>query len=306
MSTKQEIEQFARQVIPLLDDMFGDGVHFGIIRTMHTNKELIGIGMNLGEQAGPMALPVAYLNEVPLGRTPESIANELAAGFQDAVRNARDPSGEDVRFVASLSKETILSSVIIQTLGRRRNREMVRKCPHLEMLDLIGVFRVPVGTPAKGGLKSILVTNDIAASFGVTLDELREATVHNMMDGSGDFAPYIRDIFDGTMYSIEEGPVYPQFANEVTNKIAMNGSGLLFVPEVLQRLGEKMGCDYFVVPSSIHEFQFWIPGEFVKASSLRKTIYQCNRDPKVIQPHDVLTDSLYMYHIDTGELTFAN
>ncbi len=39
----------------------------------------------------------------------------------------------------------------------------------------------------------------------------------------------------------------------LTNSNSVNGAAVIFYPEVLEKIGEKMGADYFILPSSVHE-----------------------------------------------------
>ena len=39
----------------------------------------------------------------------------------------------------------------------------------------------------------------------------------------------------------------------LTNNIHINGAALMLVPDILEKIGDKAGMDYYVLPSSIHE-----------------------------------------------------
>ena len=91
----------------------------------------------------------------------------------------------------------------------------------------------------------------------------------------------------------------------VTNRIRLNGSALILIPEVLEALGQKAGCDYYVLPSSINEFQIDRDVGLSSPDFLKSLIYSSNRNPNMIRPDTVLTDTLYRYSRETKTLSIV-
>ena len=70
---------------------------------------------------------------------------------------------------------------------------------------------------------------------------------------------------------------------------------MLLIPEILEKIGNKAGMDYFILPSSIHEVLIKKDDGLLTAKDLKEIVYQNNRLDFVVKPEDVLSDNVYHY-----------
>ena len=169
----------AKEVIIKLQKMFGEGVEFACVDCHKTNKTLTGITMKL---PGCSKVAVFYLEDMPKTASVEEIANIAAAAFQEAMRYIGDGQ---VPSLPTLSREYILGNVVLQAVGRMRNRQLLREHPHVLCLDLAGIFRIPIGKYEKNSRQSMLLSNQIAEKFSLSSDELTAASRRNTLNKFG-------------------------------------------------------------------------------------------------------------------------
>lgn len=102
------------------------------------------------------------------------------------------------------------------------------------------------------------------------------------------------------MVSMSEPGLYT-----LTTKIRVNGAALILLPDVLERIGEKAGMDYFLIPSSIHELLIAKDDGLVTAKALKEIVYDGNRTGTIVKKEDVLSDNIYHYSCAEKSLKIA-
>lgn len=299
--TKSEKMEKAKRVAAVLKTMFGEEAEFVCRDTVRSNEELMGIALQM---PGLDVLPVAYLEEMPEDTSVEEFANFAAVKFQAYLRSSLLYR---VR-LPEMSRENILKNVFLQALARDRNLGIVEEKACFEQLDLIGVYRMPVGQ-MKEGLASMMLPKELPEEVHLTQAELRQAASRNTVEKFGivvlDARRFTNDYLQGR--ALQEIP-FPkvkmnrQTMYSLTNRIQINGAGLILIPEVLEAIREKTGRDYFILPSSIHEVQILPDDGSRSADSLKQVICDANRN-FVGDERSMLTDSLYYYSRRTGMLT---
>ena len=169
--TKTSLKTLAEEAIVLLREMFGEGIEFDCTEYFKSNEALTGIALHL---PGCSSVPVVCLDDMPDNATAEDIANIAATTFQEALR-----SFKDLPILPEMTKENILENVVLQALSRKRNRQLLKSHPHITLLDLAGVFRVPVGPYKRNSLSTMLITNQIVEKLELSVEELTEAARRN-------------------------------------------------------------------------------------------------------------------------------
>jgi len=169
--TKTNLKTLAEEAIALLREMFGEGIDFDCTEYFKSNEALTGIALHL---PGCSSVPVVCLDDMPDNATAEDIANIAATTFQEALR-----SFKDLPVLPEMTRENVLENVVLQALSRKRNRQLLKSHPHITLLDLAGIFRVPVGPYKRNSLNTMLITNQIVERLGLTIDELTEAARKN-------------------------------------------------------------------------------------------------------------------------------
>ena len=100
----------------------------------------------------------------------------------------------------------------------------------------------------------------------------------------------------------------PQDAREpsmyiLTNDKFTQGSASLFYPDVQSKVAEVVGGDYFALPSSIHEFIILPDDGEHSVKDLGNMVKDANAT--VVEPQDILSDKVYHFDAERGELSIA-
>lgn len=302
--TKTSLKNLAEEAIVLLREMFGEGIDFECTEYYKSNEALTGIALHL---PGCSSVPVVCLDDMPNGAAAEDVANIAATTFQEALRRFRE-----FPVPPEMTRETVLANVVLQALSRKRNRQMLKTHPHITLLDLAGIFRIPVGPYRRNSLTTALVTNQIAEKLELTVDELAEAACRNTIKKFGvEFAnahrmglysllwrPWTPEPFETV--SMSEAGLYA-----LSTGIRINGAALILIPDILEQIGKKAGMDYFIIPSSIHELLIARDDGLVTPKMLKELVHKGNRTDSVIKPEDVLSDNIYFYSCRAKSLKIA-
>ncbi len=78
------------------------------------------------------------------------------------------------------------------------------------------------------------------------------------------------------------------------------GAATIFYPGVLAAIAESFGGDLYIIPSSVHEVLFFRKEEADEPWKLKEIICSVNRE--VVLPGEVLSNSLYQFRRQIGEL----
>ena len=81
----------------------------------------------------------------------------------------------------------------------------------------------------------------------------------------------------------------------VTNNIGINGASVILYPDMLREIAAKLGGDFYVLPSSIHEVLVVSASEDVDEKSLKKMVEDINRN--YLLPDEYLSDNVYKYNL---------
>lgn len=94
---------------------------------------------------------------------------------------------------------------------------------------------------------------------------------------------------------LDEVPMYV-----LTTEDRNNGAVVAANPIVLEAIGEAIGGDFFLLPSSVHEFLV-VPRDDGMVEDILHTVREINRD--VLAEEEFLSDSLYMYSVEKKSIT---
>jgi len=109
------------------------------------------------------------------------------------------------------------------------------------------------------------------------------------LDKNGMKVPLLKN-----MDSLYEDNMVPMFV--ATNSKKVNGAGVILYDGLLRTFAEKIGGDFFILPSSVHEVIFVPANGDIDARHLIQMVKEVNATE--VAPDEVLSDNVYMYHAD--------
>lgn len=308
MGLKKEYEHFCEQIKEEVMDEFPE--HIVEIRDVVKNNGK-HVKTLMIRREGQKVSPNFYLDEIYAkyrqGISVQEIVKQIASGYEKSIRE-----GEKLK--VDLTFENCSDKIVLRLISGERNREILEEVPHLPFLDLAIVFYVVIREEADG-IGSIRVSNLLQEQWDISTQALfvlalentqrifpvREAMMLNMMEEQMMEAmeqnEEIREYFDkrdGERNELD----YPYV---ITNTCGINGATVILYPDVLERLGEKFGADYFLLPSSIHEFIAISSETNIMANRLQFVVGKVNK--LCVSDEEQLSGNVYYYCIQTGKIS---
>lgn len=198
---------------------------------------------------------------------------------------------------ALMDYENMKEKLSVEVISADANADLLANVPHDRMEDLAVVYRF-VMESSEDGRASILVTNNLMDRMGVSHEQLRADALEN--------SPEIRPVVIMGMNEVMKemiGPeVYEMFGisddAEETMYVATvpdknSGAGVIAYQDFMDQAAERVGGDFFVLPSSINEILLVPDNGDMTADALRDMVKDVNA--KEVSPEERLSDNVYHY-----------
>ena len=230
----------------------------------------------------------------------DAILNKIAADAKQV--SSAIPAFE----VSSITDyETVKDHLTMQVVPVEPNKEMLEGIPHKTIEDIAVVYRVEIPGSADG-TATTLVTNQLLSEYGITPGQLHrdalEAQVANHPPVLKNMSEIMAEM-SGGMMDMPESPMWV-----ATVEGGMNGASVTQIPGFLEESAEKLGGDFFVLPSSIHEVLFIRDDGSFEREQLESMVRGVNATE--VSEADFLSDSVYHYdseeHIFEKAVTFES
>ena len=203
-------------------------------------KNYLGISFEKasnGMRGGPV-FPVGMLIQMYVEKDYESVRAFISKILDEG---PKEEWGAMVRNYADYSyiKKHLFLSVVNAIWGS----DLLKKVPHRIMADLALVVRVKVHENS-----SVLVKREILETWGISEEELFEDAVKAAVEQNPASAVPLAEMLG--VIGMDEG------IHVGLTKEGMFGAASVFYPGFLDEVSRKLGGNYYVLPSSIHEVLF--------------------------------------------------
>ena len=201
--------------------------------------------------------------------------------------------------------ESAKSHLVMQVVPVEPNKEMLENIPHKTVEDIAVVYRVEL-PHSEDSSATTLVTNQLLDQYGVTPDQLHADAVAAQL---ANHPPVLKNMSEmmaemsGGMFDMPESPMWV-----ATVEGGMNGASVTQLPDFLQEAADRLGGDFFVLPSSVHEVLFIRDDGSFERDQLESMVRGVNATE--VSEADFLSDSVYHYdsddHIFEKAVTFES
>ena len=247
-------------------------------------------GSNIGVNVGIDKFFGAYENGTPYEEVVDKAVDVVAHGI------AQRPEF----YIDSLTDYSQMKEKLaMEVVSAEANKDLLETVPHKNMEDMAVVYRFVLSSD-DDGRASILVTNQIIESMGVTPEQLHADALEN--------APHIKPAEIRGMSEVMAELVGPEqaemmgivpmdpkdeqmFVATVPDKV--HGAGVLAYQDFMDQAAERVGGDFFILPSSIHEILIVPDNGQMDLKTLEDMVKDVNATQ--VAPADKLTDSVYHY-----------
>lgn len=310
MSNLMNYEEFKSHIMEHVLDYFPEEYKTSnvSIERMVKNNDTVLDGLRILQEGSNIA-PVVYLNRsfemYQNGFDLDEIVEKIANNYME---NMHPDFG--VNYETFTSYEAIKDNITCRLVNMESNAERLANAPTTQLSDLAVSYHVVVSQNNEG-VASLLITNDLMERYGVSVDELHNQAITNMTDKNKPVFKPLADIMMETMLPdfAEEFGVGEEQAREMlgdmmpsndgpdiyclSNESKINGAATLVNPEVQEMIAEKVGGDYYILPSSIHECLIVPMGGNMTYQELEAMVQEVNATQ--VQPEERLSDHVYQY-----------
>lgn len=200
--------------------------------------------------------------------------------------------------------ELMKENVAVEVVSAERNKEMLETVPHQMMEDMAVVYRFVIDSDTEGR-GTILATHKLLESMETTAEQLFEDAMKIAPEKHPVVIKGMFEVLMDTMgnetgsFPLEELPTDEKmFVATVPDKI--HGAGVISYPGFMEQATEALGCDFFILPSSIHEVILVKDDGTADYKELKGIVETVNAEQ--VQIDEQLTDNVY--HYDSQDKVF--
>lgn len=300
-----KIEKFADEVLWEVKKKTGGVFSVQITKAVKNNGvKLAGISAS---DTGTNVRPCIYLNGYYEGYIDGKVNVSEAAEdvYRQIIGHMDDFRG--INLEGFCRWETARDNIYAKLVNAEMNKELLEDVPHREFLDLAAVYYAKVEEEGRdGGSASILINNSHMEMWQEEENSLYRVAVKNMRtDGKPlfeDMRAVMRGMLAGGTGSAENVPslggIYV-----LTNRHKLFGAAELLDGDTLKGIGDKLGGDFIVLPSSIHETVIVPKKEGYVYTELAGMVREINETQ--VAEEERLSDHVYVYDSEDGVLKVA-
>lgn len=249
-----------------------------------------------GERISPSIYLESFYQQYLKGVSIAHLARLMLAQYREFQEKARLP--ED--FFGDYEKAS--EGIFCKLINCEKNRTLLCEIPHELWMDLAIVcyYRVDQGFLEEA---TILIRNEHLKRWNITPDELKERAWKNTLEKRPPQLQKLSSLLRqwGVLEHeeqdvLEESPLYL-----LTNSGKCLGAICIRYPGEAEKIGERLGSDYYVLPSSIHECLILPAGDRYSAGELQDMVREINSTQ--LQPQEILSDHVYYYDRSSRRLS---
>lgn len=179
---------------------------------------------------------------------------------------------------------------------------VLKNTPHKMIKDMALVVNIHLDDFSDANGKSfVVVSKPLMDMYGIDEAQLFADAKNNSVENEPlvvkDLFGVVQELAPGAID--EPGPGAPQVFM-VSNESGFQGAPVITYPDFAEKLS-AFGKNFWVIPSSVHEFLFMKDDGQAKAKELNAMIR--NTNDTVVGPRDFLSNQCYHYNAITKELT---
>ena len=204
--------------------------------------------------------------------------------------------------------KTVRHNIYAKLVNREMNKRSLADIPYRDFLDLAVVYYVEVdGITNEGITASFMVKNGHMEAWGQDEESLYCTACDNMRVRKQplfeDMNKVMREMMQDEILFAGWEDIPDSNTYILSNQKKVFGAAELLDRNILREIGEKLGSDYVVFPSSIHECVIMPSNDKLSYRELAGVVWEINREKVVMEER--LSDHVYLYEREEGELKIA-
>ena len=279
--TAEDLGEYLKKVLPKhLPDKFRD--YEMVVKDIHI-PNMVYVGLVLLKDGRSSAI-------INLNTINEFYCDGTFSEMIDAVIKEIKES-PDVDITPLIDYNEAKPKLFIKLINAEWNKDVLKDIPHMTLEDLAVIPSICLKND-DGEVASVNIQNSMLERWNVTKLTVLTDAVRNSAK-----------LFPGKVSNMSEYlPVPDSPMIVVSNERGINGASAIIYDGILEQVAERIGDDFYIIPSSIHEV-ICIPVSVQSAEELIKLVRFVNESE--VMPKERLSDNAYRYHCDTGKITIA-
>lgn len=293
-----QYEEFLEEIKRIISKKAA-GLQVSVVRVLKANCERAD-SLTIREDGANLSPAIhmgPYYQQFKQGLPLEEAAERIWRTYEE-----NSPGGRvDFSFYMDFSK--IKDNLACRLINYERNRSLLEQIPHRQFLDLAVVYYYRMEDELLGS-GSILVQNDHLSMWKISQEELHDIAVSN----TARLLPYefidIADLFQNMLgVSLDRDSKADPPMYVLTNVEKSYGAVSMIYDSVLEAIAQKLGGDFYILPSSIHECMVIPVAEGIRETELRRMVKEINEEQVAVQ--EVLGEGVYRYYSRKKRLGMA-
>ena len=284
-------EQFAKYVEENIKDYlpsrYADAnIHILNCRKTTKSESYTGINVALPDRGVNEATPLISLDGIYKKMQEENIS--IGKIMKDIAGVVKECAEKEIKI--DLSKRNILENLF--TVAVNYSDANLDDKPYIQINDIAIVAKSEVAYNENG---AITITNDLVEMLGMSPDEIMTMAMENNAKFS---RPVCRDMLT-LMSDLLDADLPKPKADEpkmyvLTNRRGIYGASFIADKQVLGSIADKLGGDFAILPSSVHELIIIPEIKKHMLPELKTMVEDVNRT-LVVEQGTFLSDNVYVY-----------
>lgn len=250
------------------------------------NNGVVMVGLAI-RNIGKTAAPVMYLNDYYEGYLNGCSIEELSECLVE--RSRKMPELSYWKRDLLLDFSSIKDKIVYKLVNAEENEKLLKEVPNLPLLDFAIVFYLYLSiSETENGM--VLIRNEHMDLWKCPISLLYDCAKRNT---SVFYPPVLCPLTEIIEHHGEPGgEACPILV--LTNEAGINGATSLLYPEIPQMIYQKVKGNYYLLPSSVHEFLIVPERDDTAPKELRAIVREVNRTE--IKKEEFLSDQIYYFN----------
>lgn len=290
-------QQFIETIRDTLSLSFGENPKLQIHTALKNNgKERVGITfIDQNLRFSPTIYLEEYYSLFQDGYPIEEISDKIL----EVYREVNFDHGWNVDIIKNF--EIIQSKIVYKLILSQKNETLLQNIPHMTYLDLAIVFYI-LFEEDDASTATITITNELMELWNTDLQTLYQVACQNAKELlPPTFNPM--SVVIGELLGDECETILPdeEMMFVLSNPLRSFGATCILYDNVLRDIGNQLGENFYLLPSSIHEVIIVPESKCPSVKDLNDMVMEINETQ--IDIEEILSDHVYYYDCEKDELT---
>lgn len=275
----------------------GDGYRVDLQEILKNNDTLLsGLIISMPKE---IVSSVIYLDDFvqkyQKGISLEQIGKEIILTYQNSICSLQF----DICKISDF--QFVKDKIIFSLINTSKNKKFLSDIPYFNFLDLSIIFKISLQSD-ESAFTSITIHQSLLDLWQTTADELYSIAFNNTLKLFPAQISPLEEIIQRLGYEMDADIAPENFSLYVLSDfLLLNGCSYLLYPNILKDFADKLHCDFYILPSSIHELLL-LPGTIAfPPIFLAQMVREVNAT--VVNTEEVLSDNVYYFSAETQEIT---